>query len=597
MLQTPKNKFIESLQPKNLAQSIFPKSQTPVYPTPSGQPVGGMSYAKDFAKPAIPTPKTVTTSNQSATKPIVKTPTSTLSPEGQKFTQTLLGGGLASAGYVAPQANIVAGSTTSTPPVSTIPHSEIPKVPSATDTAFANYIKFLTPSAKVGETQSAYNTAVADQSKTYAGFEGQGRGIPTGIVRGTQEKYLRQTQPELARLRGEIDIAQDEQTGLGNVAKAIYDREVSQEQESIDREKPIEVGGVLYQKQSDGSYKALTSSAKTAEGFTLGKDQARYDAQGNLIAGGTSSTTGTGIYQAGSNPTVDAYIKGIQSGSLKISDVPNDLQNQVALGMANTQKPQSEISKTVLTTIDELLANPKLDNISGLLGQTFLGGITGDAALAKNKYNQLKSLLSLDNIKYLKGTGAISDAEQRMLSNAASALGRNLSDSDFRKELIKLKDGLASIKDNQIAPDEEQFLRSQGYTEDEINQLKLSFNTVGKTIVSNIPQRNKNPGNIKAGGLADSLAIGKDNQGHLIFPDEATGFKAMQMDIEAKINGNSKYLSANPTIQELGKVYAEDPNWGKRVASILGISPTTKTKMIPINNLVQAIAKQEGYYA
>jgi len=70
----------------------------------------------------------------------------------------------------------------------------------------------------------------------------------------------------------------------------------------------------------------------------------------------------------------------------------------------------------------------------------------GDAALAKNKYDQLKGLLSLDNIKYLKGTGAISDAEQRLLANAASALGRNLGNEQARQVLTQLRDDLTALQ-------------------------------------------------------------------------------------------------------------------------------------------------------
>jgi len=52
-----------------------------------------------------------------------------------------------------------------------------------------------------------------------------------------------------------------------------------------------------------------------------------------------------------------------------------------------------------------------------------------------NKFKQVKSLLTLDNIKYLKGTGQISDKEQEILSSAATSLERNLSNEDFAIEL------------------------------------------------------------------------------------------------------------------------------------------------------------------
>lgn len=139
-------------------------------------------------------------------------------------------------------------------------------------------------------------------------------------------------------------------------------------------------------------------------------------------------------------------------------------------------------------------------------------------------------------------------------------------------------------------------------SEDEIIRIveeELSFNNVGGDTkqASNLPQRNNNPGNVKSGGLADAYAIGTDPQGHLIFPDADTGFLALEQDLRAKVSGNSRFLPANPTIAELGKVYAEDPNWAKSVSQILGVSPTTKTQDINFVSLLQAIARQEGFYA
>lgn len=348
-------------------------------------------------------------------------------------------------------------------------------------------------------------------------------------------------------------------------------------------------------------YDAEVAANKPKEGFSLSKDQARFEYNSKTgkyeQVGGRTSTGNV------DDSNVDSWVKGIQSGVYKPSDVPDELKNSVANKLNTAQKPQSEISKSTISVIDELLADPEaLNKIAGPIDQ-FIGGLTNpNAILAKNKYNQLKGLLSLENIKYLKGTGAISDAEQKLLANAASSLGRNLYGEQLISELVKLKEGLNAVNSGgaggeQITSDEEEFLRNKGYSDEEINAIKQSFKPVGNTTASNIPQRNLNPGNIKKGGLADELAVGTDNQGHLIFPDEETGFKAMKMDLEAKIKGNSRYLPANPTIAQLGKVYAEDPNWSKSVAKMLNIPLNTPTKEIPINNLVQAIARQEGYYA
>ncbi len=579
------------------------KTGSPILSTLSGIK-GGIQSA--MAKPTTPVTSPVSsvgqsTQNQSrnitpssnigatSTTPTIITPPKTqssLPPAGQQYASNLMSG----------NNNPISTTPTVTPTVPTAPTPTAPTVtpPSQKDNyinAYKKYVDSLKESADITEAKRVYNDYVANQAKSISGKEGQGRGIPLSIVRGEQEKLLKQTQPEATRLQNEVGILQDAQKATIDSLKAGVDMEGK----LLEQDKPIEVGGILYQPQADGSYKQVAGISKASEGFTLGKDQVRYDAEGNIIAGGMS-TSSTG------DANVDAWVKGIQSGVYKPSDVPDELKDAVAGAMSSTEKPQSEISKQVVSVVDELLNSNGLDLISGVLqGGLRIGNLDPrpEAQLARNKYNQLKGLLSLENIKYLKGTGAISDAEQRLLANAASAIGRNLSDADMRNELMKLRDGLSAVKDNQLAPDEEEFLRSQGYTPEEINGIKSSFKSVGKTSASagNLPQRNLNPGNVKKGGLADNLAVGVDSQGHLIFPDEQTGFRAMQLDLQAKINGQSKYLPPNPTIAQLGKVYAEDKSWSDKVAKILGVSPNTPTKQIPINNLVQAIARQEGYYA
>lgn len=549
-----------------------------------------------------PAPNLGATATQ--TTPIAPATKSSLSPLGQQYASTFNNqgstGGQAPLNPYNPTNGIVPPPTMPSGATNT-PQPAAPKS-TARDQYIAAYKAYQDAqrtNEDVTNAKKTYNDFVANQAKSIAGLEGQGRGIPLQIVRGTQEKLLGQTQPEAQRLQNEIAIAQQSQQGMVDAAKT--EAELQKELLGLETadNKPVEVGGVLYQKQPDGSYKALTSSTKAAEGFTLGKDQVRYDAQGNLIAGNISGDTNGQAYTPGSNPTADAWVKYVQSGG-DISKVPNEYQNVVAQGVANTPKPKSEINTKLDSLISDILSKPdSLNQIAGPIDQ-FTGGLIGpENILAKNKFNQLKALLSLDNIKYLKGTGAISDAEQRLLANAASAIGRNLYGTQLADELKKLQTGLQALgNDSTIAPDEEEYLRNAGYSPEEIQALKgQSFNSVGNTSASNIPQKNKNPGNIKAGGQADSLAIGVDAQGHLIFPNDQAGFKALQMELDAKINGRSKYLPANPTLVQLGKVYAEDPNWSINVAKILGVSPNTPTKSIPIDRLAMSIARQEGYFA
>ena len=345
--------------------------------------------------------------------------------------------------------------------------------------------------------------------------------------------------------------------------------------------------------------------------FTLGQDQVRYGADGKPLAVGLSSDSGgvgTGVYTPGSNPTVDAFVKGIRTGAYKASDIPDEYKALVAQGMA-TQPAISETSTGAVSVINELLANPAIDRLAGL-SSIFPIVPGGEAAEAATLAKQLKGILSLENREQLKGSGAISDFEFKVLGQAASALGINddtgrtsLSEEDFKFQLDKLKLKL-EVGETTLTDDELLYLRDEkGYTPQQIRDYSTqqSFGSVGNTSAStgqgNRPQRNNNPGNVKQGGLADPLAVGVDDQGHLIFPDAATGFKAMRADILAKVNGNSRFLPPNPTIAQLGKVYAEDQNWPNSVSRLLGVSPNTPTANIPIDKLVQAIATQEGFYA
>lgn len=177
---------------------------------------------------------------------------------------------------------------------------------------------------------------------------------------------------------------------------------------------------------------------KTPDGNTVASNSA-------VLGGSTSS----GGYVKGANPLVDDYVNRVNTGQI----TEDDLVTKYLPGVKNTAMRAAVLqglnatrydnAKTAgdldtINTIGKLLANPKLKNISGVLDQ-FVGGIFGEAATAKNEYNQLRGALELGASGKLKGQGQISNYERDILKNAASALGRNLNDEEFRKQLIKFQ--------------------------------------------------------------------------------------------------------------------------------------------------------------
>lgn len=117
-----------------------------------------------------------------------------------------------------------------------------------------------------------------------------------------------------------------------------------------------------------------------------------------------------------------------------------DLYTRAVSEGLTTNNELSETSKDVLSTVQDLL-NMNTDQITGIPDiRAFIPGTK--AQRTKNTYERLKALLSLENVSLLKGTGAISDFEAKMLSQASTELGTNLSNEDFKDVLAKLKAGL-----------------------------------------------------------------------------------------------------------------------------------------------------------
>lgn len=168
----------------------------------------------------------------------------------------------------------------------------------------------------------------------------------------------------------------------------------------------------------------------------------------------------------GDTDAVQGYVSQIQSGSLKIDNVPEKLRNQVVIALSKipskTDTAVESKAKDKITLIDSLLNSNGLDSsvgpnkltrksifdVDGLTGarQSFIAGV-----------QQLISQDTLDTLLQLKqagGTlGALSDGERKTLENAASKIstwaikdpktqevtGYNVSEKAFRDELNRIK--------------------------------------------------------------------------------------------------------------------------------------------------------------
>ncbi len=176
-------------------------------------------------------------------------------------------------------------------------------------------------------------------------------------------------------------------------------------------------------------------------------------------AAASLSSSGSGPYVVGANPTVDAWAQRIYDGNSKITDIPasdKGLRNAVTVALnangnqANGKPTTSALGVQALATANDLLTKLNAGSGSSAVGASriFGGGaltsnIPGTApSNFVNDFNTLKSQLSLDAVKYLKGQGAVSDAERALLSSAVTKLSLSQSDDEFKKTLTGIIDKL-----------------------------------------------------------------------------------------------------------------------------------------------------------
>lgn len=353
-------------------------------------------------KPAVQ-PKSTVVGNPSAVSPAVKTPaaqayvqskmpstSTTPTPVSTPNTQNYM--------YQAPAPQ------TPAQPVATQPQT------SSTRDAYINAYKKYQDAQKVSaeekSAREAYNNFLADQSKAIAGREGRGFGTPVELVRGEQEKLLKQTQPELARLQGDIGIAQAGREADINAAKSSVDlqkellgfdqAEAKAQQEA---KKPIVVDGVAYSQQADGSLKPLTT--KEREAFNLSEGQSRYEidpatGQYKLVA----SVGKTYAPKAGGSTTAGQVSSYRAEKAVNVVNQIDEALNMVSpytagfLGTASGLIPGTAATD-LQKAIDAIKANIGFEELAAMREASKTGGALGQVAV--QELTSLQSVLgSLD---------------------------------------------------------------------------------------------------------------------------------------------------------------------------------------------------------
>lgn len=203
--------------------------------------------------------------------------------------------------------------------------------------------------------------------------------------------------------------------------------------------------------QNLGNLKDIISMTK--DDFERQLDNARQEAvlQETIRHNKASENLGNkkysdmGVYVEGENPSVDAWVKQINSGASKMSDVPANLKSLVAQGLSSGTQQASNLIQDAYSSANDLLNSFNKGNTYAVGKSSILPIVPGtDAANFVRNIDNLKSLLSLDNVKYLKGQGQVSDAERKLLADASTQLDRSQSETQFKATLQKIVNTLGN---------------------------------------------------------------------------------------------------------------------------------------------------------
>jgi hypothetical protein len=368
----------------------------------------------------------------------------------------------------------------------------------------------------------------------------------------------------------------------------------------------------------------LNAEADRNQQFTLSPDEVRYDAQGNVIASGGSSGGGDlgFMYTPGSNPTVDSYVKGIQDGVLKPSDVPGEYMNLVAQGLAaGGGGGDTNQNKFVRTQAQEALTNigTALDYLEGRQGGTIntadnalqrsiFGFIPGtDAKNLEAVVTTVKALIGFDALQKMRensptggALGNITEKELGYLQSVQGSLDLNQGTEQLVNTLKRIQqsfDTLNIINSPDGTPferDGEMFIK---FGDQMIPESEFKATSMTPPGTGNRPQRNNNPLNIKASeftqqypgvvGIDPSPAT--DGGNFLTFATPEAGFQAAQRLLQ---NPNYQSLSVDAAMRRWSNNgYGDEILPSLRGRAMASLAPAE------LASLVQEMARIEGYYA
>lgn len=435
--------------------------------------------------------------------------------------------------------------------------------------------------------------------------------------------------PEEVTLQQQLnDVLTSEELGINQIRNQpiampfITGQAAAVQRQASAQATPLQRQLALLQAQRTGQREGLQSQldfeqsqqTEPAAGFTLGKDQVRYDSEGNVIATGL----GGGTTEGGVSGVAQDWANLVNSGKAKLSDVPSDIRSQVAssLGALPTeqslaQKRASDQANTALTAIDNALGIiPEIS--TGAFGRALTSFIPGSEARDLNaQLTTVKALIGFDQLQKMReasptggALGQVSERELAFLQSVAGSLDTGQSTEQLVGTLGRIKESfqrLRAISNPTITP-EEYLQQFPDATDEELAEIiqksEQSFNNVGADTnqgIVEIPQSsrlafvNNNPGNLRFAGQEGAV---QGEGGFARFSTPEAGYQALKNQIQ--LDAGRGFTLAQFINKYAPPSENDTQQYIQQITQLTGANPNTPIQQIDLNTLARAIAQKES---
>jgi hypothetical protein len=428
-----------------------------------------------FGAPVIPQVKAP---QASATGPAVAKPAVPAVSVANTFTTPSGAVVDASGAMVTPPPTSGGGSSTQTTPET----PAVPAAPSAAQTAFNSAEKAYQESLKISpdelSTQEDIDKLIESTKTAFRNTSGQA--IPmefiTGQLKSIEDRATGLAEP-LERKLARLQAARQSSVESSKFALERSEKKLADEKALGAPQSVAQGTAIVKYNPTTGKYENVFTNPKdeakpasvqeyeyaVKNGYTGSYQQYQND-DANRKRAVTNVYGGTG-----SSPEVDSWVKLINTGQAKITSVPASLKNAVAQALGEAPASGRNLVQDAVDAISTLRSTSGKSaaigtNITFGFGKN-LPGRSSAGYLAQ--LDKVKSLLTLPNLQYMKGLGAMSDREFNTISSSVAALNPNMTEAQFDAELDRIDTIMQAAA-----------LKLQGGGSDQPAQMQLPNGTV-----------------------------------------------------------------------------------------------------------------------